>query len=727
MPTEPLIRAVIADDSARMNAAGSRGAGLQALAVTMGVFAVLTSVATVALAIANAPTFHGLLNAELPAFDVPITFGVLGALVATRQRQNPVGWLFLFIAVVGGIQGVADGYTHYAFATHLAAPAGIWALWVDSWVTISIFPAGALALLLLLFPDGHLPSRRWKPLAATCVAVTAVLVPVAIFYPGPLSTSTNFATPNNPIGLPITGGLEVAVQAVGLLWLPGIALFLAAACAPLVRMRRAAGEERQQLKWIAYAVAVTAVAYIPLTFLPDSTATGLVDIAIGFGILVPIAAGIAIFKYRLYDIDIVISRTLVYGSLAAFITVVYVGIAVGIGTLVGSGGKPNLALSILATAIVAIGFQPVREQVQKVANRLVYGRRATPYEVLSEFSGRVADTYAADEVLPRMARVLQEGTGAESATVWLRGGDELRAAATFPGAANGPAVVPMRAGTLPVLLGTTRSVEVRHQGELLGALSVNKRRGEALTPIEQKLVDDLAHQAGLVLKNVGLTAALQARLEDLRASRQRLVSAQDEERRRLERNLHDGAQQHLVALKVKLGLAEMLLARDPAKATATLEQLKGDADDALETLRDLARGIYPPLLAEKGLVTALESQARKATLPVLVDAAGIGRYRQDLEAAVYFCVLEALQNVQKYAKATHATIRLREADGQLRIEVEDDGIGFEVATVQRGAGLTNMEDRLDALEGTLLVQSSTGHGTCISMSLPLPVPVAVPD
>jgi hypothetical protein len=179
---------------------------------------------------------------------------------------------------------------------------------------------------------------------------------------------------------------------------------------------------------------------------------------------------------------------------------------VRIGTLVGSGGKPNLTLSILATAIVAIGFQPVREGVQKVCNRLVYGQRATPYEVLSEFSGRVAETYAADEVLPRMARVLQEGTGAESATVWLRGSAELRPAASFPEATDGHVILPLSNGTLPAVPEATRAVEVRHQGELLGALSVNKRRGEALTPIEQKLVDDLAHQAGLVLKNVGLSA-----------------------------------------------------------------------------------------------------------------------------------------------------------------------------------------------------------------------------
>ena len=230
---------------------------------------------------------------------------------------------------------------------------------------------------------------------------------------------------------------------------------------------------------------------------------------------------------------------------------------------------------------------------------------------------------------------------------------------------------------------------------------------------------DLAGQAGLVLRNVGLTADLQARLDELRASRQRLVTAQDQERRRLERNLHDGAQQHLVAIKVKLGLAEMLLARDPVRAQQTLDQLKSDADEALETLRDLARGIYPPLLADKGLRVALESQARKATVPVTIEADGIGRYPQDIEAAVYFCVLEALQNVQKYAHASHVSVQLREDDARVTFSVIDDGRGFDVASMKRGAGLTNMADRLDALEGELHVASSIGTGTTISGSLEL--------
>ncbi|MGA8667607.1 MAG: sensor histidine kinase, partial [Candidatus Dormiibacterota bacterium] len=324
---------------------------------------------------------------------------------------------------------------------------------------------------------------------------------------------------------------------------------------------------------------------------------------------------------------------------------------------------------------------------------------------------------AADEVLPRMARVLKEGTGAEFATVWLRGGADLRPAATFPDGIAAHESLHTSNVALPLLPEATRTAEVRHQGELLGALSVTKRRGESLTPIEEKLVDDLAHQAGLVLKNVGLSADLRARLDDLRASRQRLVHAQDLERRRLERNLHDGAQQHLVALKVKLGLAEMLLGRDPTKAMATLEQLKGDADEALETLRDLARGIYPPLLADKGLVVALESQARKATVPVTVRTDGVERYSQDVEATVYFCVLEALQNVQKYARASHVGVRLHGQGESLTFEVYDDGVGFDSAIAKKGAGLTNMADRLDSLGGSLKVTSSPNGGTTISGTL----------
>jgi signal transduction histidine kinase len=347
----------------------------------------------------------------------------------------------------------------------------------------------------------------------------------------------------------------------------------------------------------------------------------------------------------------------------------------------------------------------------------VYGRRATPYEVLSQFSGRVAESYATEDVMPRMARVLAEGTGAQRSHVWLCTGKVWREAAVWPADLPRAEAVVAGDGDLPYIDGASRVVEVRHQGDLLGALAVTKRSGESLTPVEENLLSHLAGQAGLVLRNVGLTTDLQARLEELRASRQRLVTAQDEERRRLERNLHDGAQQHLVAIKVKLGLAEMLVGRDPPKAQQMVAQLKVDADQALETLRDLARGIYPPLLADRGLQVALESQARKSTIPVTVEAAGLGRYPQDIEAAVYFCVLEALQNIQKYAHASRAVVRVQAENGTIRFEVEDDGQGFDPITVPRGAGLSNMEDRLDALGGGLSIRSSQGRGTTVTGTL----------
>jgi signal transduction histidine kinase len=701
-----------------------------ALALGLGALAVATAAATAALAVVNRAALPNVDAADPTSIFIPIGIGVVGALVASRRPHNPTGWLFLFIAVVGGLQGVEDQYVRFALLTHPGSlPLVAWAAWLNSWTLYLIFPAGAVALFMVLLPEGRLPSNRWRPVVAIAMVSTAATCLLTALSPGPLAMSSNgvnFPTPTNPAGLTFlkgaitTGDSTTALN--GATWFVGLAILLVAAAAPVMRMRRSNREQRQQLKWIAYAVLTTTVAVVPISFLAGTVLPSWafdVPIVVGFGVALPVAAGIAIFKHRLYDIDVVINRTVVYGSLAVFITAVYVGIAVGIGALIGGGGKPNLGLSIFATAIVAVGFQPVRERVQRVANRLVYGKRASPYEVLSQFSERVAESVAVDDVLPRMARVLAEGTGAQRADVWLRSGSVWRDAAMWPvgGAAFAP--TPAVDGNLPSSSGGDRMVAVRHQGELLGALSVTKRSGESLTPVEENLLSHLAGQAGLVLKNVGLTADLQARLEELRASRQRLVTAQDEERRRLERNLHDGAQQHLVALKVKLGLAEMLLGRDPERARVTLDQLKSDADEALDTLRDLARGIYPPLLADKGLGAALESQARKATVPVAVDADGIARYSQDVEAAVYFAVLEALQNVQKYAGASRALIRLREESGELHFSVDDDGRGFDVATTPTGTGLVNMGDRVDALGGQLEVTSTIGTGTSVAGRIPV--------
>jgi signal transduction histidine kinase len=660
----------------------------------------------------------------------------VGLLIALRRSTNPIGWLAL-----GGASLLALGATtaligSILFEAHssLGGPVLlVSALWNA--------PGGGvltgLMLMLLFFPDGHLPSKRWAWLLYALIVDGLFGLALALVTPTPgvlgmISVSEPGVTPAvSVLAVPGTGVVMGVLSTI-----MSLVFWVLVACTVVslfVRMRGADADRRHQVKWVAFGAAATSTTIVVLNALPIGNAGEPPPLYFAIagpalilaGIAIPVAIGVAVLKYRLYDIDVIISRTLVYGSLAAFITAVYIGIAVGIGTLVGSGGQPNLWLSIIATVIVAVGFQPGRERVQKVANRLVYGQRATPYEVLTAFSEQVADTYAADEVLPRMARVLQEGTGAESATVWLRGADKLHPAATFPESGVVSQSLNVTDGTISELPDATISVRVEHQGRLLGALSVVKRRGESLTPTETKLIEDLANQAGLVLRNVSLGAELQQRLDELRASRQRLLRAQDEERRRLERNLHDGAQQYLVAIKVKLGLAEMLVVKSPEKAKATVAQLKADADEALETLRDLARGIYPPLLADKGLVVALESQARKAALPVMVEAVGIERYPQDIEATVYFCVLEALQNVQKYAGASSVVVRLHGEAVALTFEVSDDGAGFDPVTVPRGAGLANMADRLDALGGRLSVSSKPDAGSTIGGSIGVSAPVMV--
>jgi signal transduction histidine kinase len=703
--------------------------GLRAarLAWGIGLWSFGLVVASVVLLVTDGRAIATLNGGQLAVFGfllaAPIV-GILGVLIAARRPRNPIGWLLLVIAAAVAINVLADVIAIRGLLSG-ASPRGwvAWPAWVYS--NSGTLAAISIALVILFFPTGQLlPGPRWRWATRAVFAALTVTIAASMISVSPFQLSSGLPKVPNPVAVPALDGLSNSDSPLNFSPLLLLGLLLAAV---VVRFRRSRGVERSQLRWFAYVVAA-ALGLLVVSFPFPSGGFGDVTWAAGlFGIavLVPVTIGLAVMKYGLYDIDVFISRTLVYGSLAVFITAVYVGIAVGIGALVGSGGKPNLGLSILATAIVAVGFQPVRERVQRVANRLVYGKRATPYELLSQFSERVAESYASDDVLPRMARVLAEGTNADLAEVWLRSGDALQRAAVFPPQPSVPSTVHLNGTAELAIPGADRSVVVRHQGEVLGALTVTKRRGEAITPIEIKLMDDLAHQAGLVLKNVGLTADLQARLVDLRASRQRLVAAQDDERRRLERNLHDGAQQHLVAIKVKLGLAEMLATRDPEKARAAVAELKHDADEALETLRDLARGIYPPLLADKGLPTALQAQARKATLAVTIEADGVGRYSQDTEAALYFCILEALQNIQKYAHASSAVVRLREDGDQLSVEVADDGRGFEVSTTIRGNGLTNMEDRLDALGGTLHIASSPGNGTTLRAILPVRHAVAI--
>ena len=620
---------------------------------------------------------------------------VLGFVLASRRPGNRMGWLFLAAGLALGLGSFANPYALHALVAEPGSlAAGRLMAWLSNW--IFVIQVALLAFLLLLFPTGRLRSRRWLP-AAWFVAGAYTLTGLSQLVRATRVWSDPFS--------PFPHGQLPGALAVIQILLP--ATLVISVAAVVVRFARSSGDERLQLKWFATAAVLVVAAMIPAIVTNSVVATVLQNLAF-LGLYA--AVGIAVLKYRLYEIDIVISKAVLYGTLAAFITAVYVGLVAGVGTLVGNQRSP--LLSALAATVVAVAFQPVRQWAARLANRVVYGKRATPYQVLSDFARRIGGAYASEDVLPQMARVVAAGTGAERVVVWLRVAGELQPEASSDGGPP-PAPLPLEGQAMPSLPGADVGVPVIHQGELLGAISIRMPRGEPLRPAGEQLVADVASQAGLALSNAGL-------VEDLRASRQRLVAAQDEERRRLERNLHDGAQQDLVALAIKLRLAGAAADEDPAQAKEIIGELQADAAAALENLRDLARGIYPPLLADLGLVAALNAQARKSPVPVAVEADGVGRLPQDTEAAVYFCCLEALQNIAKYARATQASIRLQAEDAALCFTVSDDGAGYDTRRTAMGSGQRNMADRLAALDGRLEVRSAPGQGTVVTACLPLP-------
>jgi signal transduction histidine kinase len=647
-----------------------------------------------------------------------LAFGVVGAIVAVHRPANPIGWLFQAEGLGFALGVATDTYAKYATRAGVAAPPSVaWAVWLGAILGELGF---LFALAILLFPDGRLPSPRWRVVAWLIVAGEALVVLMAATSSAALRAQAA-AVLVSPVRLVPD---SLAYPVVNVLQTAFIPLTLAAAAGLAVRYRRATPDVRHQIKWVAYASLLTAVALL-ITGIVFGNPLGALLVV---GPLIPVAAGIAIFKYRLYDIDVVISRTIVYGFLAAFITAVYILVVVGIGSLgsgsLHAGSRPNLALSILATAVVAVAFQPVRERVQRLANRLVFGQRATPYEALSEFAGRMGGTYAADDVLPRMARVLAEGTGASRAVVWLKTGPELTAGASWPADTGPPPRVAMAGGQPPAIAGADRVAPVDYQGETLGALTVAKRPGETLTPVEAKLMSDLAAQAGLVLHNIGLTGQLRARLAELQASRLRIVTAQDEQRRRIERDIHDGAQQQLLAIADALAVAQSLAGQDEQRERALVGQLKAETSGTLETLRGLARGIYPPLLADQGLPAAVRAQAGKAPGPVDVSTDGVGRYPPEIETAVYFCCVEALQNAARHAPGSAVRVSLAEDGADVTFTVADDGPGFDPAAAASGTGLRNMSDRLAALGGSCQIDSSPGRGTTVAGRIGTGAPAA---
>jgi signal transduction histidine kinase len=462
------------------------------------------------------------------------------------------------------------------------------------------------------------------------------------------------------------------------------------------------------------------------------------------------ASGLSVdHRHRSRWLHQVLVHAILLGGLLGVIAAVQLLVLLALGRFPTDEERTVLVVSMFAAGVAALLYQPARARLEQVAARMSPAAREAPADVLRALGIRLSGAVPLDELLLELAESLGKGLALESAEVWTGSGGLLERTTSVPDRAwaslslsSPEESVIVRAGVcgpawvnvwLPTLLEgchdrPLRVVPIAHAGELLGLIVAERPAGGApFDDGDERVLAELARQVGLALRNVRLDSQLEASLaevkqqtEQLSASRARVVSAADAERRRIERDLHDGAQQQLVALCANLRLARELSGSDPEQATALLEQLGNDVVAALEELRELAHGIYPPLLADRGLAEALSAVVARAPVPTRLEAVSIGRYAPQLEATVYFCCLEALQNAGKYAgEAASATVRVSENEAGLLFEVSDDGAGFDPDRSAPGAGLTNMTDRVGAIGGSLRIEASPGHGARIAGAIPL--------
>jgi signal transduction histidine kinase len=524
----------------------------------------------------------------------------------------------------------------------------------------------------------------------------------------------------------------------------------------LARCRAASALERAQLQWLGWGVVVGAT--IAVASLGLDAIVGFPRhpelVAAGASVLVPFALVMGTFEAGTRVVERLLVRTIVVAGLVALVEAVYLLVVIGLGHVPTSSDRTVLASSMIAAAVAALLAVPARHRLEEAANQRVYGERHAPDEPLRTFAGRMSRAVPLDELLLQLAESLHKTLALASAEVWTGTDGVLERVASVPSRdpdrlrlTGDELAVVARAHVsgnawiqvwIPQLLAgrdgcPVRVASVTHLGQLLGLIVVERPAGAApFDEEDDRGLAELARPLGLALHNVRLDSALQASLDELRqrnielrASRARIVAASDQSRRQIERNLHDGAQQHLVAMAVKIGLARRMMASDPSAADTMLEELRTDVQDTLSELRELAHGIYPPLLRDRGLLEALQTAANRATLPTTVRADGAGRYPEGVETAVYFCCLEAMQNAGKHAgEGAEVTVEVSddvsEDEGRaLCFSVRDDGAGFDAAVGGSGHGFVNMRDRLGAIGGTLEVTSALGTGTTIAGRIPL--------
>jgi len=735
---------------ARETAGGTRIGARAARRLAWSLWA--ASVALVALALLlESLTFHALLAMSLvddfhvlavPISLLSLVYPTMGALIASRLPRNPIGWIFCVVGLLYGMRRSVEAYADYSVYGNFALPWGhSWLYYLDHFAASLDFEGRALAgvSLMLLFPTGRLPSRRWRIVAwvALCGAALTML-------------SDALGPEGNPrfgiVGA--IGGVITTYELFAALYCLGMTLLLAGTIAALlslaVRLSRSRGDERQQLIWFLYAAVPAAmglsvaivenvvarfttdllfstVHLLPRWFLNFADVDYLSIVAL---LALPVCTYIAILRYRLYDIDRLVNRTLVYGALTACVVGIYVLAVGGLGVLFQARG--NLAVSLLATGLVTVLFQPLRSRLQRGVNRMMYGERDDPYEVTSRLGRRLEAALVPEAVLPTIAETIAQALKLPYAAILLKEADSFRTAAAYGSPTGEPEALPLV-----------------YQREEIGRLIIAPRApGEEFSAADRRLLQDLARQAEVAVHAVRLTG-------DLQRSREQLVAGREEERRRLRRDLHDGLGPTLASFALKLDAARKLLRRKPEDAEEMLSRLKDQTQDTVGDVRRLVYGLRPPALDDLGLLAAVRQQAEGhgfvvASLSANADSVATGEdgsvsfsletpeglpsLPAAVEVAAYRIVQEALTNVARHAHAKTCRVRFS-VDGRasvLELEVRDDGVGMPEGR-RAGVGLSSMRERAEELGGTRIVEPGPEGGTRVLVRLPLPLTEERPE
>ena len=648
------------------------------LVLALSVVTALLVAGSVAIALAH----HG--GPGLLVTALAVGFTAAGGVIALQRRTNPIGWIFLGSGIAAGVAALSSAYAEY-WVKDRSGPKVLGELAACygsvGWIPFILVPS---IFVVLLFPHGHevSPSWRWiRWMAAVGIAGAFV---GGLLLPGPLEDTPEL---DNPLG--VNNGLAEVLQTIG--FVAAFVAIVGSGVSLVVRFRRASGAEREQLKWLAYAGAIVAVTVAVAVAVYDVVGASAANAAIMISVLtLPAAIGIAIVRHQLYDVNVVISRTLAYALLTVTLAAAYGAVSLALGVLAGSGSTVPTAAGTLA---VAFAFRPVRGWIQGQVDRRFDRVR---YEALHKIECFQADLRAGVAAPEATGAILAEALGDPSLDLYFRLPDmgryfDVNGHAVTEVGSEGRVVTPVRRG--PLELGC-----IAHDSSL------------AARP---NLLTTTIGAAGLAIEIARLRVEVRHRLAEVEQSRARIVTVGDEERRRLERNLHDGAQQRLVSLGLSLRDIQSQLP-DDSETARELDGTVAELTEAIDELRELASGVRPASL-DDGLAAALRELAARSPLRTRVTATE-ERFDDSIETAVYFVCSEALANATKHARATAVAVDVARRNDIVTVFIRDDGIGGADPT--EGSGLVGLSDRVAALGGTVLVESPRGKGTTITAELP---------